>query len=62
MSAVHHRYAVVQDQRLFYREAGSSGAPSNIMSATDGALSPTAPGVVDRGSHLDREVPSCLSG
>jgi pimeloyl-ACP methyl ester carboxylesterase len=31
MSAVHHRYATASDQRLFYREAGSSNAPVVVL-------------------------------
>ena len=28
MHAIHYRYATVQGQRLFYREAGPAGAPA----------------------------------
>jgi pimeloyl-ACP methyl ester carboxylesterase len=31
MAAVHHRYATVQGQRLFYREAGPSDAPTIVL-------------------------------
>lgn len=28
---VHHRYATVDDHRLFYREAGSQDAPTLVL-------------------------------
>jgi pimeloyl-ACP methyl ester carboxylesterase len=31
MTPVHHRYATVQGQRLFYREAGPAGAPAVVL-------------------------------
>jgi pimeloyl-ACP methyl ester carboxylesterase len=31
MTPVHHRYATVQGQRLFYREAGPAGAPALVL-------------------------------
>ncbi|HET9256142.1 MAG TPA: alpha/beta fold hydrolase [Pseudonocardiaceae bacterium] len=31
MTAVHHRYATVQGQQLFYREAGSADAPTIVL-------------------------------
>jgi pimeloyl-ACP methyl ester carboxylesterase len=31
MPAVHHRYATVEDRRLFYREAGPAGAPALVL-------------------------------
>ncbi|MEV6847034.1 alpha/beta fold hydrolase [Actinoplanes sp. NPDC051411] len=31
MPAVHHRYATVEGQRLFYREAGPAGAPVVVL-------------------------------
>jgi pimeloyl-ACP methyl ester carboxylesterase len=31
MTAVHHRYATVQDQKLFYREAGPADAPAVVL-------------------------------
>jgi pimeloyl-ACP methyl ester carboxylesterase len=31
MTAVHHRYATVDGQRLFYREAGPAGAPTVVL-------------------------------
>lgn len=31
MTTVHHRYATVQGQRLFYREAGPDGAPAVVL-------------------------------
>jgi pimeloyl-ACP methyl ester carboxylesterase len=31
MTTVHHRYATVQGQRLFYREAGPAGAPALVL-------------------------------
>jgi pimeloyl-ACP methyl ester carboxylesterase len=31
MSATHHRYATVGDRRIFYREAGSAGAPVVVL-------------------------------
>lgn len=31
MSSVHHRYATVQGQKIFYREAGPSGAPTVVL-------------------------------
>ena len=31
MASVHHRYATVEGQRLFYREAGSAGAPVIVL-------------------------------
>lgn len=31
MTDVHHRYATVQGQQLFYREAGPSGAPAVVL-------------------------------
>jgi pimeloyl-ACP methyl ester carboxylesterase len=31
MTAVHHRYATVQGQRLFYREAGPDDAPAIVL-------------------------------
>jgi hypothetical protein len=30
MHAIHYRYATVQGQRLFYREAGPAGAPAVV--------------------------------
>src|SRR5690349_10814284 len=31
MTTVHHRYATVDGQRLFYREAGPAGAPTVVL-------------------------------
>ena len=31
MHAIHYRYATVQGQRLFYREAGPAGAPAVVL-------------------------------
>ncbi|WP_405575103.1 alpha/beta hydrolase [Streptomyces sp. NBC_01167] len=31
MTTIHHRYATVRGQRLFYREAGPSGAPTVVL-------------------------------
>jgi pimeloyl-ACP methyl ester carboxylesterase len=31
MTAVHHRYATVQNQKLFYREAGPADAPAVVL-------------------------------
>jgi pimeloyl-ACP methyl ester carboxylesterase len=31
MTTVHHRYATVNGQRLFYREAGPAGAPAVLL-------------------------------
>src|SRR5215468_9047745 len=31
MHAIHYRYATVQGQRLFYREAGPAGAPALVL-------------------------------
>jgi pimeloyl-ACP methyl ester carboxylesterase len=31
MTTVHHRYATVNGQRLFYREAGPPGAPAVLL-------------------------------
>ena len=31
MTTVHHRYATVDGQRLFYREAGPAGAPTLVL-------------------------------
>jgi pimeloyl-ACP methyl ester carboxylesterase len=31
MTTVHHRYATVKGQRLFYREAGPPGAPAAVL-------------------------------
>ncbi|WP_030904260.1 alpha/beta fold hydrolase [Streptomyces sp. NRRL F-5126] len=31
MTAVHHRYATVRGQRIFYREAGDAGAPAIVL-------------------------------
>jgi pimeloyl-ACP methyl ester carboxylesterase len=31
MTTVHHRYASVNDRRLFYREAGPAGAPAVVL-------------------------------
>jgi pimeloyl-ACP methyl ester carboxylesterase len=31
MATVHHRYAVIAGQRLFYREAGPAGAPALVL-------------------------------
>jgi pimeloyl-ACP methyl ester carboxylesterase len=31
MATVHHRYATVNGQRLFYREAGPAGTPALVL-------------------------------
>ncbi|HWG13088.1 MAG TPA: hypothetical protein VG268_07450 [Streptosporangiaceae bacterium] len=31
MTAIHHRYATVHGQQLFYREAGPSDAPAVVL-------------------------------
>jgi pimeloyl-ACP methyl ester carboxylesterase len=31
MTAIHHRYATIDGQRLFYREAGPAGAPAVVL-------------------------------
>ena len=31
MTTVHHRYATVNGQRVFYREAGPAGAPTVVL-------------------------------
>lgn len=31
MTVVHHRYATVEGQQLFYREAGAADAPTLLL-------------------------------
>ena len=48
MHAIHYRYADVQGQRLFYREAGASEAPAGSWSPVRSPSGCCTPGL---GAH-----------